>query len=71
MSVIGRLDEGVEAVLINPRRERRTPAEEKREGSMIPAPATQERDAQQQQQQQQQSPGEQREADASLPVWML
>ncbi len=63
MSVIGRLDEGVEALLINPLKERQMPVEEKREGSTLPAPATEERDAE--------SPEEKREDDASLPVWML
>jgi hypothetical protein len=63
MSVIGRLDEQVEAVLINPLRRERLPDEETRERTTMPAPATEERDAE--------SIPEPREADASLPVWLL
>jgi len=63
MSVIGRLDEGVEALLITPLEKGQTPDGEKREGSTLPAPATEERDAE--------SLEEKREVEASLPVWML
>ena len=64
MSVIGRLDEQVEAVLINPlgRRER-APDEEAREEPQPPAPATVERD--------EETPPGSRERDAALPVWLL
>ena len=64
MSVIGRLDEQVEAVLINPlRRRERAPDEEARDEPATPAPATEERDAE--------SSPETRERDAALPVWLL
>ena len=63
MSVIGRLDEQVEAVLINPLQRERTPDVEERERPEIPAPATEERDAE--------SSPETREAEATLPVWLL
>jgi hypothetical protein len=63
MSVIGRLDEQVEAVLINPRRRRQMPDEEAREQPTTPAPATEERDAE--------TSPESREADDALPVWLL
>ena len=63
MSVIGRLDDQVEAVLINPLRRERSPDEEARKPPETHAPATEERDAE--------SPPETREADAELPVWLL
>jgi len=63
MSVIGRLDEGVEAVLINPLRKQRAPVEAEREQPSLPAPHTKEQDAD--------SAHEKREADATLPVWLL
>jgi hypothetical protein len=68
MSVIGRLDEQVEAVLINPlkRRERGSDGEDGRDAPSPspPAPAHEERDAES-------SPPETREKDAALPVWLL
>lgn len=63
MSVIGRLDEGVEALLINPLKKRQTPDEEKRERPRLPAPATEEGEAE--------VAREKREADPKLPVWLL
>jgi len=63
MSVIGRLDQQVEALLINPLKKRQSPDGEEPEGSALPAPATEERDAE--------SPEEKREADSTLPVWLL
>ena len=63
MSVIGRLDDQVEAVLINPlKRERPAPDTEERERPALPAPA--EREAE--------SSEETREANSeALPVWLL
>jgi hypothetical protein len=67
MSVIGRLDDQVEAVLITPlKREHKPDAEERDTPSPTPpspAPSHAERDAE--------SSGETREADAALPVWLL
>lgn len=64
MSVIGRLDDQVEAVLINPlKRERPTPGTEERERSAQPAPASPERD--------EEASEETREARDALPVWLL
>lgn len=69
MSVIGRLDDQVEAVLINPlkRRERLNDGEAERESPPLPPPAAttshEERDAA--------SSPDEREADAALPVWLL
>jgi hypothetical protein len=64
MSVIGRLDDQVEAVLINPLRRERSPDEEAREEARpTPAPAAVERDAE--------STPETRERDRALPVWLL
>ncbi len=63
MSVIGRLDDQVEAVLINPLR-RREHDEEERDAPAPPHASTHtERDAE--------STPERREADAALPVWLL
>jgi hypothetical protein len=64
MSVIGRLDEGVEALLINPLKKRQTPDEEKRERSRLPAPATEEGETES---------SEEKPAGGgdSFPVWML
>lgn len=68
MSVIGRLDDQVEAVLVNPlkRRERRDEAEAERDAPPVsPAASHEERE--------EAAPDEKREGDdsASLPVWML
>jgi hypothetical protein len=67
MSVIGRLDDQVEAVLIKPlkRRERRDDAEAERDAppSLPNAPLREERDAE--------SSGETRDTNATLPVWLL
>jgi hypothetical protein len=67
MSVIGRLDDQVEAVLINPLKQgerRRSDGEEERDAPPLPpAPAHEERDAE--------SSEETRDTDAALPVWLL
>ena len=64
MSVIGRLDEQVEAVLINPlKRRERAPVEAEREAPPRPAPSQEERAAE--------SSEETRDAEATLPVWLL
>ena len=63
MSVIGRLDEQVEALLTNPLKKGQMPDGEETEGSTPPAPATVERDAE--------SSAAKREADSTLPVWLL
>lgn len=63
MSVIGRLDEGVEAVLINPLRKQHAPDTAEHEQPPIPAPPTKERDPD--------SPKEERKGGAQMPVWML
>jgi hypothetical protein len=64
MSVIGRLDDQVEAVLINPlKRERPAHDAEEREQPAIPAPAPPARD--------EESSEETREVDDALPVWLL
>lgn len=67
MSVIGRLDDQVEAVLINPlrRRERSDEEEAERDAphAAPPAPSHEERDAE--------SSEETRAAEAVLPVWLL
>lgn len=63
MPVIGRLDDQVEAVLINPRRRVRAPDEERPEQPETHAPATVERDAE--------SSPESRPDDDELPVWLL
>ncbi|MDQ1610998.1 MAG: hypothetical protein QOG00_929 [Pyrinomonadaceae bacterium] len=64
MSVIGRLDDQVEAVLINPLKGRRAPGDEEREPPAPPAPASEERDSAD-------SVPNKREAEAALPVWLL
>ncbi|HEV7904344.1 MAG TPA: hypothetical protein VGO96_10920 [Pyrinomonadaceae bacterium] len=67
MSVIGRLDDQVEAVLINPlkRRERGDDdGEEPDAPPLPPAPAHEERDAES-------SLPETRDTEATLPVWLL
>jgi hypothetical protein len=67
MSVIGRLDDQVEALLINPlkRRERGDAAGEERDAPPLPpAPTHRERDAES-------SLPETRDAEATLPVWLL
>ncbi|MDX6271112.1 MAG: hypothetical protein QOD28_2335 [Acidobacteriota bacterium] len=61
MSVIGRLDDQVEAVLINPLKGRRAPGDEEREP---PVPASEERDSAD-------SVPNKREAEPALPVWLL
>jgi hypothetical protein len=63
MSVIGRLDKGVEALLINPLKERQTSAQEQHKGSTLPAPPAEEREPE--------TAREKREADYRLPVWLL
>lgn len=67
MSVIGRLDDQVEAVLINPLKRERAPGAEERERS--PAPAA--RDAETSPERETDSSPERPESDAALPVWML
>lgn len=63
MSVIGRLDDQVEAVLINPlKRRERNDGDEERDATP-PAPSHEERDAE--------SSPETRDMDATLPVWLL
>ena len=64
MPVIGRLDDQVEAILINPLKRRPSPDEEGREQPAIPAPVAEERDDAN-------APAEKREADPALPVWLL
>lgn len=64
MSVIGRLDDQVEAVLINPLKGRRAPDEEEREQPETPAPLSEERDGAD-------SVPNKREAESALPVWLL
>ena len=63
MSVIGRLDDQVEAVLINPIKRERKDVEKERDAPPAhdDAPPPEERDAE--------MPDETREADAALPVW--
>jgi hypothetical protein len=65
MPVIGRLDDQVEAILINPHgRRRREPGEDERERPPLPPAATEERgDAD--------STSEKRETRSTLPVWLL
>lgn len=63
MSVIGRLDDQVEAVLINPLKPRERPQDAGRERDAPPAPAHKEREAE--------SSEEPREVAAPLPVWLL
>jgi hypothetical protein len=67
MSVIGRLDDQVEAVLINPlkRRERRDDAEGAHDATPLPPAASHEdRDAES-------SQPEAQDTEAALPVWLL
>jgi hypothetical protein len=67
MPVIGRLDDQVEAVLINPLKRRPTPGEERRDESQTPPPSNEDVDTE--------PSGEARRkgraGDGSLPVWML
>jgi hypothetical protein len=64
MPVIGRLDDQVEAVLIDPLRRRHKPDETEREQPPIPPPVSEERDGA--------APAsEKREAESPLPVWLL
>ena len=70
MSVIGRLDDQVEAVLINPlkRRERDDSTQERDAPSPPqPAPLNEERDAESSAE----SSAETRDTEAALPVWLL
>jgi hypothetical protein len=64
MPVIGRLDDQVEAVLINPVRRRPTPDETERERPATPAPVSGEPSGAD-------APAEKREAESALPVWLL
>ena len=65
MPVIGRLDDQVEAVLINPLEQRRTPDEAERERpAALPAPDSEERDDAD-------AASKKREAEPALPVWLL
>jgi hypothetical protein len=64
MPVIGRLDDQVEAVLINPLRRRRDPDEAQREPPRIPPAVSEERDGAD-------ASTEKREASPALPVWLL
>lgn len=65
MPVIGRLDDQVEAILINPTgRRHRKPDEDDREQPAIPAAVSEERDGAD-------STPEKREAESALPVWLL
>ncbi len=64
MPVIGRLDDQVEAILINPLRRQRDPDEAPREQPRIPPAVSEERDAAD-------SSTEKREVDPALPVWLL
>ena len=64
MPVIGRLDDQVEAVLINPLKQRRAPDDAERERPALPAPDSEEQgDAG--------TASEKREAEPTLPVWLL
>jgi hypothetical protein len=64
MSVIGRLDEQVEAVLINPLNKReRNDGEEERDAPPTHAPLREEREAE--------SSERTRDTEATLPVWLL
>lgn len=69
MSVIGRLDDQVEAVLINPLKRRERPADDGDERGQLPLPPAASRE-----EREETAPGERREEeddDATLPVWML
>ena len=67
MPVIGRLDDQVEAILINPLRQRPTPAAPERDDMTTPAASDEDAGAA--------SPDEaareRRAGDDTLPVWML
>lgn len=67
MPVIGRLDDQVEAVLINPVRRRPTDGEEERDESARPAAPDTDIDTGSADE----SRRERRGRDAALPVWML
>ncbi len=67
MPVIGRLDDQVEAVLINPLRRRPTPGEEERDELTRPATPDEDIDTESADEPRR----ERRVGDASLPVWML
>jgi len=67
MPVIGRLDDQVEAVLINPLKQRRTPAGAERDEPATPAASDEDIDTASPDE----SSRERRRDDASLPVWML
>ena len=64
MPVIGRLDDQVEAVLINPLRRQPATSEAEREQPVIPAPVSEESERAD-------STAEKREAEPALPVWLL
>jgi hypothetical protein len=68
MPVIGRLDDQVEAVLINPLKRRPTPDAEGRDE--LPAPPSSDEDAAAEPSDEA-SPAERAREEASLPVWML
>ena len=67
MSVIGRLDEQVEAVLINPLKRERAHDVEERETTAPHVPLDAEQDAEHGAK----TSEEKREAGATLPVWLL
>ncbi|HEY0082907.1 MAG TPA: hypothetical protein VGB61_08975, partial [Pyrinomonadaceae bacterium] len=60
----GRLDDQVEAVLINPLRRRSATDEAEREQPSAPAPISEEAPRAD-------APAEKREAESALPVWLL
>ncbi|MCA1565500.1 MAG: hypothetical protein LC803_07665 [Acidobacteria bacterium] len=64
MPVIGRLDDQVEAVLINPLKRRQTPDEAEREQPAIHSPIPEEPGRAD-------SASEKGEAESALPVWLL
>ncbi len=66
MPVIGRLDNQVEAILINPlgRRQHEPGEQEEREQTPAPAEVSEKRDGAD-------ASTEKREADPALPVWLL
>ena len=67
MPVIGRLDDQVEAVLINPLRRRPSPGEERRDEPQTPPSSDEAIDTEPPDE----ARRERRAGDASLPVWML
>ena len=67
MPVIGRLDDQVEAVLINPVRRRPSSGEARRDESQTPPSSDEDIDAEPSDE----ARREGREGDRSLPVWML